>query len=739
MKDERKTKEGINLGAYKRIILSFAVLAVSFSLLGSVVLAEVTIKEGATIYKYVDEVFSHNETRLNEETGLEEVVPVYVSIAMYRVDYMNMTVITPQSTTCYWYESSSPRVCYQHIKLFNNFTNFRKNQINLNRFFEKDLAGTMTIIDNLSSNALIPKGSTYEFDLKFTYPANAKDKWNLSVAVPGATIEIDPDITGCSVLSTAGATYNLTADITDSSTSSCISINADNITLDCQGHKVDSTNTTPDHGIVSNNENATITNCTVTEWDTYGIYLYSGNDYTIKYSNVSKNVDDGINLWKIARGMIKYTTSSENSIGIRISNSTNINITGSNAKLNTYGILDMNSDYGVEYNLSISDSIIADNYYMDISHGVGSTNSQYCEMNLVNVTGTNGYPIEQYEEETTVEDKILSELIMCGADNSIIDNVTIKGSNELENNGLLISFSKNVTLRDVTISNTSVGLQIYYSNETKVYNTQIEDSGYGVYLYAGTSYRQRDNEITNITIIRCGTGLYIGAINSTIINATIINSTSYGIRLAQYMENSTIRDSKVGGSITSGLYFVNTSTFLAEGNRIYNCLINETNISKSSGGFNTTLLFNTTNQTGTRIFSSGTNIGGNYWTNSSGDGYSDTCDDTDCDGFCDDYYNLSVGSAVSIDYLPLSNKYNDGGCEEADTCTCPGEGEPWEIDMGDYCWLNTPCNLGSGTISFINSGNFTCNSTLNTTNFGKPPSGSIIYVKPSCLVKVDGT
>jgi len=71
-------------------------------------------------------------------------------------------------------------------------------------------------------------------------------------------------------------------------------------------------------------------------------------------------------------------------------------------------------------------------------------------------------------------------------------------------------------------------------------------------------------------------------------------------------------------------------------------------------GTNEPNYFNTTMQEGTRIYEDGIYIGGNYWTNSNGTGYSDTCNDTDMDGFCDEPYNLTTNN---IDYLPLSDEY----------------------------------------------------------------------------------
>lgn len=123
--------------------------------------------------------------------------------------------------------------------------------------------------------------------------------------------------------------------------------------------------------------------------------------------------------------------------------------------------------------------------------------------------------------------------------------------------------------------------------------------------------------------------------------------------------NNTLRNSILQNNSGNGIVIF--SSYL---NHIYNNMFNNSNQS----GFSGTLYnnsWNTTNQTGTRIYSDGTNISGNYWTNSSKDGYSDTCTDSDTDGFCDVAYNVSSGLAVSgtdfwgnVDYLPLSNKYS---------------------------------------------------------------------------------
>jgi len=47
-------------------------------------------------------------------------------------------------------------------------------------------------------------------------------------------------------------------------------------------------------------------------------------------------------------------------------------------------------------------------------------------------------------------------------------------------------------------------------------------------------------------------------------------------------------------------------------------------------------------------------LGGNFWANPNGTGFSQTCNDIDMDGICDDPYVIDENN---IDYLPLSLKY----------------------------------------------------------------------------------
>ena len=61
----------------------------------------------------------------------------------------------------------------------------------------------------------------------------------------------DTSITNCSILSTEGETYLVTANVYAANTT-CISVTGKNITLDCQGHEIRGINTTGSIGVYSN-------------------------------------------------------------------------------------------------------------------------------------------------------------------------------------------------------------------------------------------------------------------------------------------------------------------------------------------------------------------------------------------------------------------------------------------------------------------------------------------------------
>ena len=87
---------------------------------------------------------------------------------------------------------------------------------------------------------------------------------------------------------------------------------------------------------------------------------------------------------------------------------------------------------------------------------------------------------------------------------------------------------------------------------------------------------------------------------------------------------------------------------------MYNNYINSSNNYENHSTWPESIVnyFNTTLTAGTNIIG-GPYIGGNYWTNYTGDDFSDTCNDTDHDGICDSSFDIE-NKGVYYDYLPLA-------------------------------------------------------------------------------------
>ncbi len=134
-------------------------------------------------------------------------------------------------------------------------------------------------------------------------------------------------------------------------------------------------------------------------------------------------------------------------------------------------------------------------------------------------------------------------------------------------------------------------------------------------------------------------------------NITTSGNASYGIYFNE-STSSTLTNNiiKTGESDSYVLYLLSVSNHSFY-NNIFNTSTSGSGVYWEDGDVN---YFNTTNTSSTNILGK-TNIGGNFWTNSQGTGYSDTCTNLDSDYFCDSVYRVINFSNDNIDYLPLAN------------------------------------------------------------------------------------
>lgn len=184
-----------------------------------------------------------------------------------------------------------------------------------------------------------------------------------------------------------------------------------------------------------------------------------------------------------------------------------------------------------------------------------------------------------------------------------------------------------------------------------VANGTIQQFGDGIYFLStgttGTGHLFTNLTIAPTTTSNCASSvgiMFTNNENSTISNNTIRDTGWGGIWTGDNDINITIANNTFKNNGLRSILLGISST----GNTIYNNLFNDTTYIFANAGSSAS--WNTTKTLITNIVSK-TYIGGNYYTNSTGNGHSDTCVDHTGDWICEDSYTLASNN---IDYLPLT-------------------------------------------------------------------------------------
>ncbi|RLG13900.1 MAG: hypothetical protein DRN66_03310 [Candidatus Nanohalarchaeota archaeon] len=430
-----------------------------------------------------------------------------------------------------------------------------------------------------------------------------------------------------------------------------------------------------------NSNNTNITSNIIKNSNDTGIFFRDINDSVVKDNIIENTATNGIDLWSLSTGNQIINNTIRNMTGI---NGIRIRIAGSDNNSIINNTIENVDDYGI-YAISSENTIITGNTITDITNWYGiylssGSNNSNIEDNNINNTYREAIYVDA-SENVTIKDNTIYNVtwlygihLDSGGDNSKIDSNTITN---VAWHGIYIEPSENTDIINNTITDITNWYGIYLSSGSN--NSNIEDNNINntyreaIYVDASENVTIKDNTIYNVTW-RDGISLAAGTHNLTIKDNSIDN-TRYGIytsnstnlnitgntiknsrNIGIYLNpsnNSIIADNIIYDSADYGIYIISSSNC-----KIYNNLFNNTN-NYFIGGTIYTNNWNTTNQTGARVYGPGSYIGGNYWTNSTGNGYSDTCADSNRDGFCDDAYNLSAGSSVAYDYLPLSDEYSN--------------------------------------------------------------------------------
>lgn len=262
------------------------------------------------------------------------------------------------------------------------------------------------------------------------------------------------------------------------------------------------------------------------------------------------------------------------------------------------------------------------------------------------------------------------------------DNCTIEENKILENKyGIYLQNSRNNTISENYVCHNGIWLDEGCSQNLLI-NNEIEkgDLSIGAHCWNNTMLQNRISNGTGISIaccggnnlisandIRncstgidiydvqartvlsdnkisdCGNGLYFVFVFDSRVNNNTISNCSTGISVKEECHYNELTNNTVAFCHESGLHLLDFSSENHIYNNYFNNFINVT-VENTEGN-----IWNTTQISGTSIIQ-GPCIGGNYWANPNGTGFSEISNDSNSDGICDLPYNISRND---FDYLPL--------------------------------------------------------------------------------------
>lgn len=347
----------------------------------------------------------------------------------------------------------------------------------------------------------------------------------------------------------------------------------------------------------------------------HGIFLYyHSSGITIANNNANSNSYFGIYLPNSSNNILTNNITNSNNSGIYLTSSSNNALTGNTSNSNIYyGIsvvvhsnsndlinntVNLNGYNGINISSSVgnvlTNNIVQENNNYDLY--VGASAEVYCNNIITNTIGSGDREIKYLNSSISIQNEILSGLILCNADNSNINNVTINGSETKNNNGFLVLKTDNSNFTNINSSNNHDGIYLY-SSENNILTGNVTNSNiYGILLFSF------NNALTN----------------------NIVNLNTYGIYFNTYYSSDNTVTNNIISSNTYGAYIYSSSN-----NEIYNnnFLNNLTQVYVGGGSGN--------------IFNFPSPIGGNYW--SSFDNSVEGCNDLNDDKICDSPYFFSGG------------------------------------------------------------------------------------------------
>lgn len=201
----------------------------------------------------------------------------------------------------------------------------------------------------------------------------------------------------------------------------------------------------------------------------------------------------------------------------------------------------------------------------------------------------------------------------------------------------------NVKISGLGITGTKnkyAGIYLSECNNCVIENNKILNNGYGIYLL-----NSKGNKLLNNVVTNSGESgiLLLASTNNTLSGNTASENEDTGIHIST-SDGNTLTGNNVSSNDVYGLFVCPES----DDNLVYNNYFNNTVNAEIQNGVGNA--YNTAKTEGENIVG-GSYLGGNFWAEPGGTGFSDTAVDEDGDGIADSGYRLS--QSIYSDQLPL--------------------------------------------------------------------------------------
>ncbi len=372
------------------------------------------------------------------------------------------------------------------------------------------------------------------------------------------------NVSSASTLNIDGGLYHVNTSFICETT--CLTIGANNITLDLMGYTLSYANSTTGIGITNTGyDNVTIMNGTLnqinsTAINTRGVFWYNeANNGNISKLNISFNGVGNYGILMQSSCNNNTITSNNNynytsGLGIFLSTSSNNNTITSNNNYN------YTSGYGILLSASSNNNTITSNNNYNFTTGIGIYLSASSNNNTI--TSNNNY---NFTEGSGI-------FLYYSLNNTITSN---NNYNYTSGYGIYLYYSLNNTITSNNNYNFTEGSGILLStssnNNTITSNNNYNfTEGSGIFLYSSCN----NNTITsNVVNLNTGTGLSLLSSNSNIFDSNIFTTNS---------TTSTVEDIRIVNSGRNNS-FINSDFTKARKIEFNDALVSEFNQSQDGG------------------------------------------------------------------------------------------------------------------------------------------------------------